>query len=164
VSSTLAQSVPVSTRLHSKDAAPVIAVSATADTRLGGAHRVRLNSTYITALESAGLIPIVIPPLSSPDQARAILERVDGLLVADVGAQRVGDAAAGADAGGHRLDLGRGARRQDDAGAAVGQRAGEGGAEAAAAAGEEDGRIVEVHGAGVRRQFHPVDRFANQLE
>lgn len=81
MSSTLAQSVPVSTRLHSKDAAPVIAVSATADTRMGGAHRVRLNSSYITALESAGLIPIVIPPLASPRQSRAILERVDGLLL-----------------------------------------------------------------------------------
>ena len=81
MSSTLAQSVPVSNRLHSKDAAPVIAVSATADTRLGGAHRVRLNSSYVTALESAGLIPIVIPPLASPAQARAIIERVDGLLL-----------------------------------------------------------------------------------
>jgi putative glutamine amidotransferase len=42
---------------------------------------VRLNSTYIIALESAGLIPIVIPPLASPDHARSILERVDGLLL-----------------------------------------------------------------------------------
>jgi putative glutamine amidotransferase len=81
VSSTLAQSAPRSNRLQSKDAAPVIAVSATADTRLGGAHRVRLNSSYVTALESAGLIPIVIPPLATPDQARSILERVDGVLL-----------------------------------------------------------------------------------
>jgi putative glutamine amidotransferase len=81
VSSTLAKSVPGSNRLQSRDAAPVIAVSATADTRLGGAHRVRLNSSYVIALESAGLIPIVIPPLASPEQARAILERVDGVLL-----------------------------------------------------------------------------------
>ena len=81
MSSTLAQTVSVSNRFQSKDAAPVIAVSATADTRLGGAHRVRLNSSYVTALESAGLIPIVIPPLASPEQSRAILERVDGLLL-----------------------------------------------------------------------------------
>lgn len=81
MSSALAQSVPVSNRLHSKDAAPIIAVSATADTRLGGAHRVRLNSSYVTALESAGLIPMAIPPLANPDLARAILDRVDGLLL-----------------------------------------------------------------------------------
>ena len=81
MSSTLVQSVPRSKRTRSKDAAPVIAVSATADTRLGGAHRVRLNSSYVTALESAGLIPIVIPPLASPEQVRAILERVDGVLL-----------------------------------------------------------------------------------
>lgn len=81
MSSTLAQSVPDSNRLNSNGVAPVIAVSATADTRLGGAHRVRLNSSYITALESAGLIPIVIPPLASPEQSREILERVDGLLL-----------------------------------------------------------------------------------
>ena len=61
--------------------APLIAVSATADTKLGGAHRVRLNSSYIIALESAGLIPVLVPPLASPENARAILERFDGLLL-----------------------------------------------------------------------------------
>src|ERR1019366_5562892 len=81
VSSTLTQSVPGAGRLDSRVVAPVVAVSATADTRLGGAHRVRLNSSYIIALESAGLIPIVIPPLASPEQSRAIMERVDGLLL-----------------------------------------------------------------------------------
>ena len=81
MSSTLAQSVPGSHRPRSKDAVPVVAVSATADTRLGGAHRVRLNSSYVIALQSAGLIPVVIPPLASPDHSRAILERVDGLLL-----------------------------------------------------------------------------------
>lgn len=81
MSSTLTQNVPGARRLRSKDAAPVVAVSATADTRLGGAHRVRLNSSYIIALESAGLVPVVIPPLASPEQARAILERVDGVLL-----------------------------------------------------------------------------------
>ncbi len=81
VSSTLTQGLPGSTRLRSKDAAPVIAVSATADTRLGGAHRVRLNSSYVIAIQSAGLIPVVIPPLATPEQSRAILERVDGVLL-----------------------------------------------------------------------------------
>ena len=81
MSSTLTQNIPGSRSLDSKGAAPVVAVSATSDTRLGGAHRVRLNSTYVTALESAGLVPILIPPLANPDQARSILERVDGVLL-----------------------------------------------------------------------------------
>jgi putative glutamine amidotransferase len=79
--STLTQEIPGSHGFESKCVAPVVAVSATSDTKLGGAHRVRLNSTYVIALESAGLIPIVIPPLASPDHARAILDRVDGLLL-----------------------------------------------------------------------------------
>ncbi len=81
MSSTLSQSVAGPQRPLQRDAAPVVAVSATSDTKLGGAHRVRLNSTYVTALESAGLVPIVIPPLATPQHARAILERVDGLLL-----------------------------------------------------------------------------------
>jgi putative glutamine amidotransferase len=81
VSSTLSQNV---TGLQRKDApslAPVVAVSATSDTRLGGAHRLRLNTSYVIALESAGLVPVVIPPLATPEHARAILARVDGLLL-----------------------------------------------------------------------------------
>ncbi len=82
MSSTLTQNIPRSRSLDSpKGIAPVVAVSATSDTKLGGAHRVRLNSAYVIALESAGLVPVVIPPLASPDQARSILERVDGVLL-----------------------------------------------------------------------------------
>ncbi|MDP9179000.1 MAG: gamma-glutamyl-gamma-aminobutyrate hydrolase family protein [Gemmatimonadota bacterium] len=62
-------------------AAHTVAVTATSDTRLGGAHRVRLNSAYVTALEIAGLIPLVIPPLSSPAAARVIIAAVDGLVL-----------------------------------------------------------------------------------
>jgi putative glutamine amidotransferase len=42
---------------------------------------VRLNNAYVTALESAGLIPLVVPPLASNEAADAILSRVDGLLL-----------------------------------------------------------------------------------
>ena len=73
----LAESSPHRPTSHS----PTVAVSATSDTRLGGAHRVRLNSTYITSLESAGLIPLVIPPLRNDAAARAIVSRVDGLVL-----------------------------------------------------------------------------------
>lgn len=81
MSSTLSQNVTRSHRAGARNLAPVVAVSATSDTRLGGAHRLRLNSSYIIALESAGLVPVVIPPLSTPDHARLILARVDGLLL-----------------------------------------------------------------------------------
>ena len=60
---------------------PTVAVSATSDTRLGGAHRVRLNSAYVTALENAGLVPLVVPPLVNDAAARTIVSRVDGLVL-----------------------------------------------------------------------------------
>ena len=61
--------------------AHTVAVTATSDTRLGGPQRVRLNTAYITALELAGLVPIVIPPLSSPAAARSIMAAADGLVL-----------------------------------------------------------------------------------
>lgn len=82
MSSTLVDRVPDSERnRRGMRVAPAVAVSSTADTRLGGAHRLRLNSTYIIALESAGLVPVVVPPLSSPEAARSILSRVDGIVL-----------------------------------------------------------------------------------
>jgi putative glutamine amidotransferase len=59
---------------------PVVAVSATAG-MLGDALRVRLNAAYVRALESAGIVPLVVPPLRHPDHAARILERVDGLVL-----------------------------------------------------------------------------------
>lgn len=41
----------------------------------------RLNSAYVAALENAGLIPVIVPPLASEDAADAILARVDGLVL-----------------------------------------------------------------------------------
>lgn len=64
-----------------KRTAHTVAVTATADTRLGGAHRIRLNTAYVTALENAGLVPIVVPPLSGADAARSIIAVVDGLVL-----------------------------------------------------------------------------------
>lgn len=64
-----------------KRTAHTVAVTATADTRLGGAHRVRLNTAYVTALEIAGLVPIVVPPLSGANAARSIMAVVDGLVL-----------------------------------------------------------------------------------
>lgn len=60
---------------------PTVAVSATSDSSLGGTHRVRLNSAYVTSLENAGLVPLVVPPLRNDAAARAIVSRVDGILL-----------------------------------------------------------------------------------
>jgi putative glutamine amidotransferase len=81
VSAAVAGSVLESSRSPGTRTPRTVAVSATADTRMGGVHRVRLNTVYVTSLENAGLVPIVIPPLRSRGAARAILEAVDGLLL-----------------------------------------------------------------------------------
>lgn len=81
MSSTLTQDYSDSRSTRSPGTAAVVAVSATADSANGSPHRVRLNSAYVTALESAGLVPLIVPPLASEAAAHAILERVDGLLL-----------------------------------------------------------------------------------
>ena len=47
----------------------------------GNTSRVRLTAAYVTALESAGLIPLIVPPLSERDAAIAILDSVAGLVL-----------------------------------------------------------------------------------
>ena len=60
--------------------APLVAV--TASTRLDdGVARVRLNRAYVRALEGAGLVPLVVPPLADPDHAEAVLDAVAGLVL-----------------------------------------------------------------------------------
>ena len=81
MSSTLTQGIPDSRSIRSPGTSAVVAVSATADASDKKLHRVRLNSAYVAALESAGLIPLVVPPLSSNDAVHEILARVDGLLL-----------------------------------------------------------------------------------
>lgn len=57
-----------------------VAVSATSDTKFG-IHRVRLNTAYITALELAGLVPVVVPPLLDASAVRAVIAATDGLVL-----------------------------------------------------------------------------------
>lgn len=60
--------------------APVVAVTATIREE-EQPRRVRLNAAYVTALENAGLVPLVVPPLSDPGAADRILAGVDGLVL-----------------------------------------------------------------------------------
>jgi putative glutamine amidotransferase len=59
---------------------PVVAVSAT--TRVtDGVERVRLNASYLHALEAAGLVPLVVPPLDGSSDVESILRAVHGLVL-----------------------------------------------------------------------------------
>jgi putative glutamine amidotransferase len=54
----------------------LIAISATADS-----SKIRLSLNYARSLESAGLIPLVVPPLTDSTNAGAILDSAGGLLL-----------------------------------------------------------------------------------
>jgi putative glutamine amidotransferase len=57
-------------------------VAVTATVRLvDGVDRVRLNAAYIRALEGAGLVPLVVPPLANAEAATRILDVVSGLVL-----------------------------------------------------------------------------------
>ena len=60
----------------------------------GDTSRVRLTAAYVTALENAGLVPVIIPPLSEDGAAAAILDVVSGLVLSgggDVDPARYGE-------------------------------------------------------------------------
>lgn len=59
---------------------PVVAVTATTEI-IRNAPRARLNTAYIEAIEAAGLIPLVTPPLGDAALAAELLGRVDGLVL-----------------------------------------------------------------------------------
>jgi putative glutamine amidotransferase len=58
----------------------LVAISATC-APFHGAERVRLSANYVRSLEGAGLVPVVIPPLTNPAAAAEILDAVGGLLL-----------------------------------------------------------------------------------
>jgi putative glutamine amidotransferase len=59
----------------------LIAVSATVE-EIRGAMRVRLNDSYVHALETADLTPLIVPPLASGGAAiESILDSVSGLVL-----------------------------------------------------------------------------------
>lgn len=59
---------------------PLVAISASTRTT-DGTERVRLNQAYVTAAEDAGLVPIVIPPLTDTSAVHRILDTVAGLVL-----------------------------------------------------------------------------------
>lgn len=70
------------------------AVAVTAPRRLvGGRERVTLNTAYVRALESAGLVPLAVPTMLAPEHAAAALTGVRGLVLTggeDVAPDRYG--------------------------------------------------------------------------
>jgi putative glutamine amidotransferase len=59
-----------------------LVVAVTASVREdAGVARVRLNAAYTSALENAGLIPLIIPPLRDTSAATAVLAHADGLVL-----------------------------------------------------------------------------------
>ena len=74
--------------------APAVAV--TAPRRLvDGRERVTLNTAYVRALESAGLVPLAVPTMLAADRAGAALAAVRGLVLTggeDVAPERYGAA------------------------------------------------------------------------
>jgi putative glutamine amidotransferase len=70
---------------------PLVAITATAR-MVEGVERVRLNSAYVRALESAGLVPIVVPSVARQGAAR-VSDAVAGLVLSggeDVDPSRYG--------------------------------------------------------------------------
>jgi putative glutamine amidotransferase len=74
---------------------PACTVAVTASIRPeGDTSRVRLTAAYVTALENAGLIPLIVPPLSNDRAAAAVLDSVSGLVLTggeDVDPARYGE-------------------------------------------------------------------------
>ncbi|MDQ6829134.1 MAG: gamma-glutamyl-gamma-aminobutyrate hydrolase family protein [Gemmatimonadota bacterium] len=59
---------------------PIIGVTATSEV-VKGAHRVRVNASYVRAVERAGGIPLVLPPLQDATHAAELLASVDALVL-----------------------------------------------------------------------------------
>jgi putative glutamine amidotransferase len=73
---------------------PLIAISASTRVQ-DGVDRVRLNQSYLSAIEGGGMVPLVLPPLDDTSQAHAVLDVVDGLVLS--GGEDVDPARYGAD-------------------------------------------------------------------
>ena len=59
---------------------PIVLVTASTEI-IRGVPRVRVNEAYVRAIEDAGLLPVVAPPLADPARADDLLAVADGLLL-----------------------------------------------------------------------------------
>ena len=59
---------------------PLVAITATTHVAKDG-RRIRVNEGYVRAIESVGLIPVLVPPLERESDADAIAARVAGIVV-----------------------------------------------------------------------------------
>lgn len=59
---------------------PLIGVTVGSSTASDGLEYARLRMTYVRALEAAGALPVLVPPLAF-DALSALLERLDGLML-----------------------------------------------------------------------------------
>jgi putative glutamine amidotransferase len=60
---------------------PLIGLTVGASQAKDGLDYVRLRTTYIEAVEAAGGLPVLVPPLGDADALAALLKRLDGLLL-----------------------------------------------------------------------------------
>jgi putative glutamine amidotransferase len=67
--------------VHSRMSSPIIAVTGTADSLGSSPRRVRVNEAYTNAIAAAGLIPLVVPPITGDAFAARVLDAVDGLVL-----------------------------------------------------------------------------------
>ncbi len=60
---------------------PIVGISIGCHTSQGGREYLRLPRSYSIAVEQAGGVPLMIPPLAEPANLRRLLTMVDGLLL-----------------------------------------------------------------------------------
>ena len=62
---------------------PLVALSASSKlpSRPGATERVRVNSAYVRAIQSAGLVPLIVPPTLSRSEASTLMAAVAGVVL-----------------------------------------------------------------------------------
>lgn len=60
---------------------PIVALTASSARKGTAPLRVGLNDAYVRALQSAGMVPLIVPPSLSATEAERVIATVDGLLL-----------------------------------------------------------------------------------